>query len=242
MEILRKKLTRAEFAEYMKTKTFGSVKPNEIVIHHTWRPTVADWDGERTVDGLKRYYEGQGWEAGPHIFVGPDGIWLFTDMAEVGIHAGAGNATWIQNGKELQGYTFKNAKLKSYSIGIEVVGDYDEQVWDGEVKLNALSCISTLQKYLQISFDQMFFHRDFSTKTCPGKAITRDWLKTELGNFQLNNSEANGYEFQFSPHEAKRAMDLGLLKRIDSSERELLGIGLVRLYDKIQKEFRRRDE
>ena len=182
MNIIGQCLTRDEFTEYVATKNFGTLPANKLVIHHTWRPTKESWAGEPTLFAIKRYYERKGWNAGPHLFVAEDGIWLFTDMAKDGIHAGAGNHR---------------------SIGIEVVGDYNNQVWEGETKLNALHVIITLLKRLGLdSSRQLLFHRDFSTKTCPGTAITKDWLYKELTNFKpmsikeklLANYKAQGSE------------------------------------------------
>lgn len=159
-----------EFREYVKGKYFGSLPANKLVVHHTWKPTVEQWQGSRSVSGLKSYYEGKGWTSGPHLFVAPDGIWLFSDMRYDGTHAGVGN--------------FR-------SIGIEVVGNYDQKVWSGAVKANALATIAALRDKLSLTFDQVKFHRDYAPyKTCPGKAITRDWLQNQLS--QLNNSAKAG--------------------------------------------------
>lgn len=240
MEIIRKKLTKAEFQRYLESKDFGALAPDSLVIHHTWQPTLATWNGETTIDGLKRYYESLGWSAGPHIFVAPDGIWLFTDMAQVGIHAGAGNATWVRNGEELQGYYYSNAQLKSYSIGIEIVGNYDNKVWEGVMLDNALSCISSCKQRLNLTNQDIHFHRDFSPKSCPGNAITREWFETKLNAYEEGQAPEWGYDFKFSPEEAKRAMELGFLKQIDSETREIIGIGLVRVYERVRSEFKQK--
>jgi len=237
MQILRRKLTKEEFKDYVNGKNFGSITPNKIVLHHTWRPTVETWAGERTIDGLKRYYEGLGWSAGPHIFVAEDGIWLFTDMSQVGIHAGNGNATWVQNGVEKQGFYYTNATLKSYSIGVEVVGDYDEKVWENETRLNALACLSCLQKRLNIPNPEIHFHREYSPKSCPGNAITREWLENQLAAYNQGQPTQNGYQFKFSEAEARRAQELGFLKQIDTETREIIAIGLTRVYERVKKEF-----
>lgn len=168
MNIIGKKLNQPEFEKYVKEKDFGKIPPSKLVVHHTWRPDIKDWKGEISLYGIKNYYESKGWKAGPHLFIAEDGIWLFTDMYDVGIHAGKGNA----------GY--KWGRLDWYSIGIEVVGDYDTKKWDGHTKSNALFAIKTLRNKLSIPNDNIKFHRDYSTKTCPGAAITKEWLFTEL--------------------------------------------------------------
>ncbi len=167
MDIVNRLLSLGEFRDYVSTYDFGSLPANRLVIHHTWKPTRADWAGQRSINGLKAYYEGKGWGAGPHLFVADDGIWLFTPMRKDGIHAGT---------------------LNPRSIGIEVVGDYDHEVWSGQTKVNALGAIKTLMERLGIPQAQIFFHRDVSPKTCPGSAITKEWLFNELSNYQFKPS------------------------------------------------------
>ena len=171
MNILGIQLTLEDFKEYVKGYNFGKLPPDRLVIHHTWKPRIDDWNGKTTLKGLKSYYEGKGWNAGPHLFIAEDGIWLFTPMYDVGIHAASGNA----------GYKF--GRLQWYSLGIEVVGDYDTKEWTGKTKQNALGAIKILKDHLKIDNEKVFFHRDFSNKTCPGAAIQKAWLFQELEMF-----------------------------------------------------------
>ncbi len=164
MDIINQRLTLQEFRQYVRGFDFGNNHPNKIVVHHTWKPTLASWQGERSILGLKKYYERKGWNAGPHLFIGEDGIWLFTAMSQTGIHAG---------------------KLNLNSIGIEVVGNYDEKVWSGNTKNNALGAIKVLLHRLNLNKENLFFHRDVSSKSCPGNAITKEWLFSELDQFRL---------------------------------------------------------
>jgi hypothetical protein len=162
MDIINRRLTLREFQEYVETYNFGSAPANKLVIHHTWRPTKETWAGQNSIDGMKGYYEGKGWKVGPHLFIAEDGIWLFTPMRQDGIHT---------------------AGLNHCSIGIEVVGDYDKQKWSGQTKINALGAIKILMEYLNLAEKDIFFHRDASTKSCPGWAITKEWLFKELSAF-----------------------------------------------------------
>lgn len=198
MEIIGKKLSRKEFTAYIADKNFGSLPPDKIVLHHTWRPTKEQWKGEASIEGLKNYYEGIRWSDGPHIFVAEDGIWLFTDMYNVGIHAGKLNATWMKDGKTYEMYKppreVKNPKLICYSIGVEVVGDYDIDLWSGETKKNALHVISELCKILKIGNDKIFYHSDVSSKSCPGTAIKKEWLFKELEEYTKPEHWGKEYE------------------------------------------------
>lgn len=164
MQIINKNLTLNEFRDYVKGYYFGSLPANKLVIHHTWRPTRESWQGERSILGLKRYYESKGWKVGPHLFIADDGIWLFTPMQKDGIHAG---------------------KLNRRSIGIEAVGDYNTEKWSDKTKINALGAIKALMERLNLTENDIFFHRDVSQKSCPGWAITKEWLFKELSEFRF---------------------------------------------------------
>jgi hypothetical protein len=163
------KLSIAEWNEYVTTYDFGSIPPSRVVLHHTWKPRVADWRGLASMKGMQAYYRSLGWSAAPHLYVAPDGIWLATPMREVGIHAGEGNSGYWNNGKW------------TYSIGLEMVGDYDHKRPSGAVWDHAKAVMGGLSKRLNISPRQLiYFHRDFSTKSCPGWAVTKEWVWGEV--------------------------------------------------------------
>ncbi|MBU0706507.1 N-acetylmuramoyl-L-alanine amidase [Patescibacteria group bacterium] len=164
MDIINRRLDLHEFIDYIAGYNFGTEPADKLVIHHTWRPTKDQWKGAVSIQGLKNYYEGKAWPAGPHLFVADDGIWLFSPMRSDGIHAG---------------------ELNHRSIGIEVVGDYDNEKWTGKTKENALGVIKCLMNQLGIDKQNIFFHRDVSSKSCPGKAITKAWLFEELGEVRI---------------------------------------------------------
>ena len=171
MNIVNKNLSLSEFEDYVKSFNFSPLNPNKLVIHHTWKPTIDQWQGQRSIYGLKSYYENtKKWPAGPHLFIAEDGIWLFSPMNQVGIHAGDGNHK---------------------SIGIEVVGDYDNKVWEGKTKENVLGAIKALQSRVG---DTIMFHRDYSSKSCPGNAITKEWLFEMLKSGELTPEEIEKYE------------------------------------------------
>ncbi len=164
MDIINKRLSLNEFRHYIKDYDFGPVSPNKLVIHHTYKPNQSTWSGERTMLGLKRHYEGKGWPAGPHLFIAEDGIWLFSPMQKDGVHA---------------------RSLNRGSIGIEVVGDYTNQVWSGTTKANAFGAIKSLMVHLRLSDSDIYFHKESSPTSCPGNAITKEWLFAELDSIRL---------------------------------------------------------
>jgi hypothetical protein len=162
-------LSIADWLAYIAGYQFGAVAPSRVVLHHTWVPTVAQWTGLRSMQALQRYYAGKGWTAAPHIFVGPDAIWLFTPLKDVGIHAGTGNSG-------TSGGRFW------YSIGIETVGDYDRARPSGPVWEHTKAVLGGLSRRLGISPRQLFsFHRDYTNqKSCPGWAVTKEWVFGEI--------------------------------------------------------------
>jgi hypothetical protein len=146
--------TPAEFVAYVDQYDFGTVPPNFIVLHHTYRPSIStasagaqyDWDnGEaglsdqeiyarrrRKLDGIKEYYRSSlGWDRGPHLFIDDRYIWIFTPMFHVGIHAAQGNGA-----------------VPNYSIGIEVIGYYERNRWADPVAYNVGIAVAALKRRL----------------------------------------------------------------------------------------------
>jgi len=218
MQIINQLLTKDQFASYISTYSFGPISPNKIVLHHTWRPTVDQWQGQKSIDGMKAYYEGKGWTAGPHLYIALDGIWLFSPMNKDGIHAGKGNYL---------------------SIGIEMVGDYSLAKPSGEILDQVLFVIKTLQERLNISDDQIYFHRDYAFKAsgCPGWAVTKEWLINQLKNYSNNLTQVNMDKKFVLPDWGKEAADFcqqkGIATQIDSTEKAQQCVMIHRLYKTI---------
>jgi len=160
---INRRLSVAEWESYVAGYDFGSLAPSRVVLHHTLVPTEDGWAGLATMRGMQRFYAGKGWTSAPHIFTAPDGIWLATPMSRVGIHAGTGN------GSVRQGW---------YSIGLEMVGDYDDARPAGAVWAHSLAVLAGLSRRLGIAPRQLIsFHRDYTDqKSCPGRAVTKDWV------------------------------------------------------------------
>lgn len=163
---LMRRLGLDDWAAYVAGYTFAWRLPSRIVLHHTWRPTGAAWRGLVSMRAMQRYYHGLGWTSAPHIYAAPDGIWLATPLSRIGIHAGAGN------GSLAQGW---------YSIGVEMVGDFDEKRPDGPTWQHTRAVLSGLRARIGRPLGTVLsFHRDYSTKSCPGHAVTRDWVLGQL--------------------------------------------------------------
>lgn len=170
--MIGRSLTIPQWLDYVAKYQFGQLKPSKVVLHHTWRPTIQQWRGLASMQGMQRYYAGKGWTSAPHIYVGPDGIWLFTPLKDIGIHAGTGNGS---------------LRAGWYSIGVEMVGDYDRERPSGAIWDATKAVLGGLAKRLSIAPETLIaFHRDYSPKSCPGWAVTKEWVfgevKAWLGN------------------------------------------------------------
>jgi len=166
-----------EFANYLERETFPPV--HKVFLHHTWKPTPSSWDGYHTILAMKAYYERQlwndakgvlheGWTAGPHIFVAPDGIWLFSDLHFDGVGV-AGHNTSTRH--------------------VEMVGDYDNVEPTGDILVNTLGVLALLHRKFGLPPEHLGFHRDYSTKTCPGSAVSKNKIITQTLAW-LNTYEA----------------------------------------------------
>lgn len=205
-------LTSGEFTDYVRDYDFGTIPPDYIVLHHTAipstqaarYPTGGIWDHDDTgssevqikqrrkaaLDGIKAVYAARpGWDRGPHLFIDDRYIWLFSPMSDQGIHAMWGNSFHSSNGQF------------HYSVGIEVVGYYEQVAWPEPVARLVGHAVATLKRRLG-TFDLRYLypkgnpgcvtedtqmrcahpdrlvwggissHRDYNKPLCPGRAIT----------------------------------------------------------------------
>lgn len=161
MNILGKAYRPDEFAAYVQALKWTAWKPRHVVIHHCAAPSLAQRPHgflDQHMRNLKEFYEDKGWSAGPHLFTDDDQVWTFSPMTARGVHAVGFNAT---------------------GIGIEMLGDYDtEDPWSGRgltVLTTTCQAVKVLLARLSLTPDAVKFHRDDpkTTKTCPGKRITR---------------------------------------------------------------------
>ena len=143
-----------------------------LTIHHTIIPTAAQWRGYSTMQGLKTFYSDKGWDAGPHLFIAPDGIWQLTPLNLPGIHAGRCNADhW----------------------GIEVCGNYDAAPWPQSLAELAYGAGAALLRWrgLNVTESTVTGHREcLNNKSCPGRAIQLPAVRAELARRLTPSAES----------------------------------------------------
>lgn len=160
MKIINKCFSKEEFEKYIGEKKVVR-KIDKIVLHHT-SDTLRQWKRrEVSIGYYKRLYESKGWKAGPHLFVAPEGIYLFTDMNIQGIHANSGNRG---------------------SVGVEMIGNYDKALPFGKIWSNTKEVLMILLNKFNLELKNIHFHREYnSKKSCPGRAITKKWIRRQFG-------------------------------------------------------------
>ena len=172
MLFVNKRLTTEAWLAYIAAYKFTGTLPSKVVLHHTYIPDETTWRGLATMNGMRTFYEGKGWSAGPHIYVAPDGIWLATPLNEEGIHANSGNGG-MRNGKFW------------YSIGVEMVGFFDKKRPSGVVLEQTQAVLGGLLLRLGLTVADIDFHRDFNkTKSCPGWMVDKPWVTAAVTNWQ----------------------------------------------------------
>jgi hypothetical protein len=134
---------------------------DEVHVHHTWRPRLAEFRGRRTVEAMRRYHvETKGFaDIAQHLTVDPaGGLWTGRSWnAPPASSAG-------RNGTPDQG-----------PFMIEVVGDFDhgQDPFQGVQKEAVVESIAAILRAVPSAVIR--FHRELgSPKSCPGTSIDRD--------------------------------------------------------------------
>lgn len=179
MEIVGRGVTVPELRVYLKVLPLHDWFPRFVVVHNTSAPDLRlyvqdwmhrkNWTGEQWMRNLRDYYQGKGWPGGPHLFVAPDKIWLFNPLRKPGVHSPSWNRfTW----------------------GVETVGEFEREAFDGSIRANLVGALAELHKYAQLDpadyklgVRGLHFHKEDSAtthRTCPGRHMVKSELVAEV--------------------------------------------------------------
>ena len=160
-----REVTIEEFRRELREATIGR-RVDEVVVHHTWSPTAAQYRGIETVKGVRRYHmEVRGWSNnGYHVMIGPDGrIFLCRPLSRAGAHVAGRNA---------------------HTVGVSFIANFDsEDPRDHRGMRAGLQVVAALLERFDLAPTAIRFHREFAPKTCPG-------LKLSLAGFRREAVEA----------------------------------------------------
>ncbi|MHB8071519.1 MAG: N-acetylmuramoyl-L-alanine amidase [Candidatus Cryosericum sp.] len=161
--IIGQSFSPLEFLEYVRGLDFSEWRPEFVVLHNTGEPCLANRpDGltHRHILGLESYYrDDQGWSGGPHLFIDDRQIWVFTPLTTPGVHAPSWNRV---------------------SLGVEMLGDYDREDFNGgrglQVQGLAIAAVAILSASLSIDPGAMKLHREDprTDHHCPGDNVDKE--------------------------------------------------------------------
>ncbi|HXO19140.1 MAG TPA: peptidoglycan recognition family protein [Thermoanaerobaculia bacterium] len=160
--IVGKSVSTDDFETYCQTLQWTTWRPSFIVLHNTGSPSLAQRPKGLTkqhILNLQTYYrDTEGWSAGPHLFIDDLQIWLFTPLTVSGVHS----PSWNQ-----------------MSLGVEMLGDYSKEAFDGgrglKVRHNTVSALATLCNVLGFDPQTTHLHREdpLTTHACPGSNVRK---------------------------------------------------------------------
>lgn len=147
-------ITRKGWGAAPPKNNYSKQTPKRIILHHSWRPNVSQYNGSSTIRGIQRYHQiDNGWnDVGYHYLIGPDGkIFEGRPPDAVGAHCPP-NVNWV---------------------GICVIGDYDQgmDIYTEASQESVLKLMAWLCAGYRISHLELFGHTDFSSKSCPGISV-----------------------------------------------------------------------
>lgn len=139
-----------------------------VHMHHTWRPTRAQYKGVSTIEGMWAYHtQTNGWsDIAQHITIAPDGtIWT--------------GRNWNQPPVSAKGF---NGTNEAGPFMFEMIGDFDKgkDRFDGVQRETVLKVIAHVQKRFGLPPTSLRFHNSMAKKSCPGNAIDYDTILNDL--------------------------------------------------------------
>jgi hypothetical protein len=175
----------SELGDWLRSPGFRA--PRATVVHHTYKPTAAQYRGRDTIVGIRRYHmqtRGAS-DIMANLYATPRGDvvtgrplsaanWAHAYVSRE--HPEAALAAYVQGDRML---------LNRVGFGVEIVGDFDVEAPTGdglaarsmEAGLDALAVVHYL---FDIPTAHLFCHRDAADKSCPGKRVARSWLRSEV--------------------------------------------------------------
>ncbi len=148
---------------------------DKVIVHHTWEPSAVDYRGISTVASIGRTHA-RWWpirnDHGYHVLFGPSGEVFFA-------------CPWEKVGAHTRGHN-------SHSIGVSYIADFgggpgERAPLDNPATYAGLAAgqqvVGALCDRFEIGADEVFFHSDFSSKTCPGTLMDRGEYRRAVIDF-----------------------------------------------------------
>jgi hypothetical protein len=170
MDLILEGWSREGFANYVEevvAKKMAAWRPQGVVLHCTFDPSLATWDADKTVRHISEAQRianmvpnwiRQGFKASPHLFIDREEIWTATPLWKRGTHSPSFNASYW---------------------GVELVGNYADvpgETLPDSLRDNAVHAIACL--YLMLGHEptatSFRYHGEdprTTHKRCPGRNV-----------------------------------------------------------------------
>lgn len=162
-----KRYTLDEYVNYLKTFT-GKVRFSEIHVHHTYKPTIADYrsrtDKETLIRAMWHYHtRTRGWQdIAQHATVDPDGyIWDGRPLTKA-----PASATGYNDSDDDNIHPFMFEMIGNFDIGQDRLEGLQRQA--------ALGLAAAVVDLWDLSLNSIRFHREMAPyKSCPGTGVDK---------------------------------------------------------------------
>jgi hypothetical protein len=164
-----RRLTTEQFVSLLAAVQPGLArKITAVHLHHTWRPNRAQFRGLASIQGMRDYHVGLGWDdIGQHLTIDPFGIsWT--------------GRNWNLPPASQKG---KNGRPDAGPFMIEMVGDFDagHDTLDGDQRVAVCRVVAGILAQCGLDPKEIYFHRELgSPKTCPGTGVDKPRLIAEI--------------------------------------------------------------
>jgi hypothetical protein len=143
-----------------------------VDMHHTFRPTHADYDGEACIERMCRFHvDDRKWDdIAQHVSIGPDGtIWTGRD--------------WNKTPASVGGV------LNTGAFMFEAIGNFDagHDTLEGEQLASVVHVIRAVQRRFRLPPEALLFHRDvpITVKSCPGTSVDKGDILRRVMRLQV---------------------------------------------------------
>ncbi len=157
-------LSQEDFAQLLN-EVKQTRRISSIHLHHTWKPRKTQFVGVATIEAMRNYHIGKGWDdIAQHLTIDPHGgLWVGRNW-----NAAPASAKGCNGGRDEGPFM------------IEMVGNFDEgeETLEGEQLNSVVATIARLLNFHGLSETDLVFHRDCENawKTCPGTGVDRNDL------------------------------------------------------------------
>lgn len=167
-----KRYTLEDYIQYLKSFV-SKVRFSEVHVHHTWQPDIGDFlrdSGLKLVQGIWRYHTGiRGFQdIAQHVTIDPDGyIWEGRPLTEPPASA--------------TGYNDSDADC-IHPFMFEMIGNFDigHDKLEGPQLETVVGLVRVILELWKLPESAIRFHREMSTKTCPGSGIEKEWFLQQV--------------------------------------------------------------